>query len=42
MAFISPLNGDELVVDVAGGGAAMLGEVPAGVATAEAAKKFSL
>jgi hypothetical protein len=37
-----PLNGDAMVVEVAGGGVAALGEVPAGMAAAEAAKKFRL
>jgi hypothetical protein len=41
-AVISPLNGDALVVEVAGGGVATFGEVSAGVAAAEAAKKFCL
>ena len=41
-AVISPLNGDAMVVEVAGGGVAALGEVPAGMAAAEAAKKFCL
>jgi hypothetical protein len=41
-AVISPLNGDAMVVEVAGGGVAALGEVPAGMAAAEAAKKFRL
>jgi hypothetical protein len=39
-AVISPLNGDAMVVEVAGGGVAALGEVPAGMTAAEAAKKF--
>jgi hypothetical protein len=39
---ISPLNGDALVVEVAGGGVAALGEVPARVAAAEAMKKCCL
>jgi hypothetical protein len=41
-AVISPLNGDAMVVEVAGGGVAALGEVPAGVEAAELAKKFCL
>ncbi len=41
-AVISPLNGDALVVEVAGGGVATLGEVPTEMAAAEAAKKFCL
>ena len=41
-AVISPLNGDAMVVEVAGGGVATLGEVPAGMTAAEAAKKFCL
>ena len=41
-AVISPLNGDAMVVEVAGGGVAALGEVPAGVEAAELAKKFRL
>ncbi len=41
-AFISPLNGDAMVVEVAGGGVAALGEVPARMTEAEAAKKFCL
>ena len=41
-AVISPLNGDAMVVEIAGGGVAALGEVPAGMAAAEAAKKFHL
>jgi len=40
-AVISPLNGDAMVVEVTGG-VAVLGEVPAGMAAAEAAKKFCL
>ena len=39
---ISPLNGDAMVVEVAGGGVAAVGEVPAGMTAAEAAKKFRL
>jgi hypothetical protein len=39
---ISPLNGDAIVVEVAGGGVAAVGEVPAGMTAAEAAKKFRL
>ena len=42
VAVISPLNGDAMVVEVAGGGVAVLGEVPAGMTAAEAAKKFRL
>jgi hypothetical protein len=42
MAIISPLNGDALVVEVAGGGVAALGEVPSRVDATEAAKKFLL
>jgi hypothetical protein len=42
VAVISPLNGDALVVEVAGGCFATLGEVPAGVAAAEVAKKSCL
>ena len=41
-AVISPLNGDAMVVEVAGGGVATLGEVPAGIEAAELAKKFRL
>ena len=41
-AVISPLNGDTMVVEVAGGGVAAVGEMPAGMAPAEAAKKFCL
>jgi len=41
-AVISPLNGDAMVVEIAGGGVAALGEVPAGMAAAEAANKFHL
>jgi hypothetical protein len=41
-AVISPLNGDAMLVEVAGGGVAALGEVTAGMAAAEAAKKFCL
>ena len=37
-AVISPLNGDAMVVEVAGGGVAALGEVPTGMTAAEAAK----
>ncbi len=39
---ISPLNGDKVVVEVAGGSVTALREVPARVATAEAEKKFCL
>jgi hypothetical protein len=39
---ISPLNGDAMVVEVAGAGVATLGEVPAGMTAAETAKKFCL
>ncbi len=39
-AVISLLNGGAMVVEVAGGGVAMLGEVLAGMTAAEAAKKF--
>ena len=39
-AVISPLNGGSMVVEVAGGGGAALGEVPAGMTAAEAAKTF--
>ena len=42
VAVISPLNGDAMVVEVAGGGVATLGEVPAGIEAAELAKKFRL
>ena len=42
VAVISPLNGDAMVVEVAGGGVAVLRDVPAGMAAAEAAKKFRL
>ena len=41
-AVISPLSSDAMVVEVAGGGVAMLGEVPAGMTAAEAMKKFRL
>ena len=41
-AVIAPLNGDAMVVEVAGGDVAVLGEVPAGMTAAEAAKKFCL
>ena len=41
-AVISPLNGDTMVVEVAGGGVAAVGEMPAGMAPAEAVKKFCL
>ena len=41
-AVISPLNGDTMVLEVAGGDVAALGEVPDGMAAAEAAKKFCL
>jgi hypothetical protein len=41
-AVISPLNGDSMVVEVAGGGVAALREVPAGMTAAEATKKFCL
>ena len=41
-ALISPLNGDALVVDVTGCSVAVLGETSAGVAAAEAMKKFCL
>ena len=41
-AVISPLNGDTMVLEVAGGGVAALGEVPTGMAASEAAKKFHL
>jgi hypothetical protein len=41
-AVISPRNGDTMVVEVAGGGVALLGEVPAGMAAAEAVKNFCL
>ena len=41
-AVISPLNGDAMVVEVAGGGVAALGEVPAGIEAAELAKTFRL
>ena len=37
-AVISPLNGNAMVVEVAGGGVAALGEVPTGMTAAEAAK----
>ena len=42
VAVISFLNGDAMVVEVAGGGVAALGEVPIGMAAAEAAKKICL
>ncbi len=42
VAVISPLNGDAMVVEVAGGGVATLGEVPARMTAAEATKKFRL
>ncbi len=41
-AVISLLNRDAMVVEVAGGGVAALGEVPAGKEAAEAAKNFCL
>jgi hypothetical protein len=41
-AVFSPLNGDAIVVEVAGGGGTALGEVPAGMASAQAAKKVRL
>jgi hypothetical protein len=41
-AVISPLNSDAMVVEVAGGGVAALGEVPVGMTAAEAAKTFRL
>jgi hypothetical protein len=40
-AVISPLNGDAMVVEMAGG-VAVLGEVPAGMAAAEDTKKLRL
>ena len=42
VAVLSPLNSDAMVVEVAGGRVAALGEVPAGMAAAEATKKFRL